>query len=342
VTIWAVTWLACGDMTNSPEPAGDHARPGRPPDFFIVGQPKSGTTALYETLRRHPQIFMPTLKEPMFLASDLLAGLLRQTVRARPQSLAEYLALFSEATPQQRAGEASALYLSSHQAAANIAELQPAARIIAILREPASFLRSLHLQLLQDHNETEQDLRKALALEDDRREGRRIPSECPRPAALLYSDFVRYTEQLRRYSAVFPAEQVLVLAYEDFRRDNAGTVATVLRFLGVDDRHPLETIEANSSVRVRSKQLERMLSGMAAGRGPLTSALKASLKALSSRRMRHGALRIARRRVLYGEPQSVDTGVMLELRERFKDEVVALSDYLDRDFVHLWDYDQLS
>jgi hypothetical protein len=26
------------------------------PDFFIIGQPKSGTTALYEMLRRSPQI----------------------------------------------------------------------------------------------------------------------------------------------------------------------------------------------------------------------------------------------------------------------------------------------
>ncbi len=34
------------------------------PDFFIVGHPKCGTTALYEMLRRHPQIFMPALKEP--------------------------------------------------------------------------------------------------------------------------------------------------------------------------------------------------------------------------------------------------------------------------------------
>ena len=49
--------------------------------------------------------------------------------------------------------------------------MQPDARIIAILREPASFLRSLHLQLLQNHVETEKDLRKALALEAARRQG---------------------------------------------------------------------------------------------------------------------------------------------------------------------------
>jgi RNAse (barnase) inhibitor barstar len=30
---------------------------------------------------------------------------------------------------------------------------------------------------------------------------------------------------------------------------------------------------------------------------------------------------------------------MLELRRRFKDEVLALSEYLGRDLVTLWDYD---
>jgi Sulfotransferase family len=329
-------------MTSPAEPAGEPARATRVPDFFIVGQPKSGTTALYEILRRHPQIYMPELKEPMFLASDLLAGLLRQTVRARPQTLEEYLALFSDATAQQRAGEASALYLSSQDAAANIARLQPHARIIAILREPASFLRSLHLQLLQDRNETVENLRDALALEDDRRQGRHLPRECPRPAALLYSDYVHYVEQLRRYHAVFPAEQVLVLAYEDFRRDNASTVAAVLRFLDVDDVQPLEATEANRSVRVRSRRLESIVQSVSTGRGPLLGSLKRPVKTLTSRRLRRGALRMARRRVLYTEPPAPDDGVMLELRRRFKGEVVALSEYLNRDFVGLWGYDKLS
>jgi Sulfotransferase family len=35
---------------------------GKIPDFWIVGHPKSGTTALHEMLRGHPQIFMPELK----------------------------------------------------------------------------------------------------------------------------------------------------------------------------------------------------------------------------------------------------------------------------------------
>ena len=48
-------------MTASAEVSGRGARRRelRLPDFFIVGHPKCGTTALYEMLRRHPQIYMP-------------------------------------------------------------------------------------------------------------------------------------------------------------------------------------------------------------------------------------------------------------------------------------------
>jgi hypothetical protein len=327
-------------MTSSDErQASAGSAPGRVPEFFIVGQPKSGTTALYEILGLHPQLYMPELKEPMFLASDLLAGVRRATVRARPRTLEQYLALFAGASDGQRPGEASSLYLCSRDAAANIAQLQPAARVIAIMREPASFLHSLHLQLLQDHSETERDLIAALDLEDERRHGRHIPRGCPRPAALIYSEYLRYVDQLRRYDAVFSREQILVLIYDDFRADNEGTVRRVLRFLGVDDTHPIEVKDANPTVRLRSSQLDDAVKTVSAGRGPMMRVVKRPVKTLTSRRMRHGALRLARRRLVYGEPRPPDDRVMLELRHRFRPEVVALSEYLDRDLVSLWGYD---
>ena len=174
---------------------------GRIPDFFIVGHPKCGTTALYEALRGHPQIFMPAGKEPWFFAPELHE---RTPPRPEgtPRTLDEYAALFVAAKPAQRVGEATAFYLWSRTAAARIAEVQPQARIVAILREPASFLRSLHMQFVQTYVETEGDLRKALALESERREGRSIPRHTYWPQALLYSEHVRYVEQLCRYDAI--------------------------------------------------------------------------------------------------------------------------------------------
>src|SRR5262245_61436423 len=85
----------------------------RIPDFFIVGHHKCGTTALYEMLKGHPQIYMPDLKEPKFLATDLAARREPSANASLPQTLEDYLALFAPADPGQRVGEASPSYLLS-------------------------------------------------------------------------------------------------------------------------------------------------------------------------------------------------------------------------------------
>jgi Sulfotransferase domain len=301
---------------------------GRVPDFFVVGHPKSGTTALYEMLRRHPQIFMPDVKEPRFFDSDH-----RELAGGGGRSLAEYLELFSGASAHQRAGEASPSYLRSRVAAAAIAELQPAARCIAIFREPASFLRSVHLQLVQEHIERETDFARALANEEVTREnGERV---------LRYSERIRYVEQLRRFHEAFPREQVLALIYDDLRRDNEGTLRTVLRFLGVDDEVAIETVDANPTVAMRAPAADRALRELQAGRGLLTRAGRGAIRTLTPRAARRRALRTLRGRVIYREPDPPDERLMLELRRRFSAEVKDLGEYLGRDLASLWGYEEL-
>jgi len=296
-----------------------------------VGHHKSGTTALYQMLRGHPQIYMPALKEPRFFAPDLRA--LLGSNGSLPETWEDYLALFAAARPEQRAGEASPSYLRSQVAAGLIAQARPDARIVAILREPASFVRSLHLHLLKEGVETEPDLARAFAAESIVRGGRRV---------LRYSDHVRYTEQLRRYHAEFAPEQVLVLIYDDFRADNAATVRGVLRFLDVDDSLPVEVTRANPTVLMRSQQLDDLVHSISVGRGPLSAMVKTAIKALTPRRLRQDALHLTLRRVVHRAPPAPDEQLMLELRRRFKAEVSSLSEYLDRDLVKLWGYDNLA
>ena len=319
------------------------------PDFFIVGHAKCGTTALYEMLRRHPQIFMPDYKggagkEPWYFSRDNphpQRGGERDIAYTGRTAMSpeEYLALFEGAEPGQRVGEASSSYLWSRVAAQRIHAARPDARIIAIIREPASFLRSLHLQLLQNRHESVFDFRRAVELDDARRESRHIPKRGYWPAALIYSDRVRYVEQLRRYHELFGREQVLVLIYDDFRSDNLATVASVLRFLGVSDEFELQAVEANPSVAPRSAALETLRQGLKSGQAPLWRALRGTGKTLTTLAMRERFLYPYLPRALYREPRPPDEKFMAELRRRFKPEVVALSEYLQRDLVALWGYD---
>jgi hypothetical protein len=312
----------------------------RLPDFFIVGHGKSGTTAMYEMLRRHPQIYMPEGKEPWFFAQELHVRTPPRPQRI-PTTLDEYAAWFDGATPAQRVGEATALYLWSQSAAARIAAVLPDARIVAILREPASFLRSLHLQWVQTYIETETELAAALALEPSRREGRELSRYTYWPQVLLYSEHVRYAEQLRRYHAVFPPEQVKVLIYDDFRADNDGTIREVLRFLDVDDTVPIDAVEANPTVHPRSQLLNELVHAVGVGRGPVSRTLKGAIKTVTPAAPRRAAFHAVKRQLVFAAPPEPDEELMRELRVRFKGEVQAVSEYLDRDLVALWGYDRL-
>ena len=159
---------------------------------------------------------------------------------------------------------------------------------------------------------------------------------------LLYTDRARYVEQLRRYDAAFPNEQVLVLIYDDFHSDNDATVRRVLRFLDVDDAAPIAAVEANPTVRMRSGRLHDMVHAANQGQGSLARAVKTTARvAMPSKRMRTRAFWFVRRKVVFGSPRPPDESFMLELRRRFKAEVEALSEYLDRDLVTLWGYDRL-
>jgi Sulfotransferase domain len=310
---------------------------GRIPDFFIVGHQKCGTTALYNMLRPHPQIFMPDVKEPRFFVPELL----------RPDRelsrLDAYLSLFAPAGEHQRVGEASPQYIRSHTAAGAIAEMQPAARIVVILREPASFLRSFHLQMVQSNIEPQRDFGRALELVDARREGRRLPRRCRNREPLLYTDHVRYVEQLQRFQAVFAPEQISVLIYDDFRRDNVAVVRSVLRFLDVDDSRPIETVETKPLQAVRSQTLRRFADSARTARqypGFSTPAGRL-LNALTPSALRSERFRSRWRKLVYEKPTPPDEGLMRELRRRCKPEVVALGALLGRDLAAEWGYDDL-
>jgi hypothetical protein len=322
------------DLTRPPSFAGTI------PDFFVVGHPKCGTTALHQMLKEHPEIFMPDSKEPWFFAEEL-HWRTPPRPEGTPRTLPEYAEWFTEARPGQTVGDGTAFYLWSKTAAANIAKVNPAARIVAILREPASFLHSLHLQLLEAYIELEPDLGRAMELEAERREGRSVPRYTYFPQMLLYSEFIRYATQLQRFYAAFPADQIKVLIYDDFRADNEGTVREVRRFLGVDESGPVARLEANPTVRPRSQLLNELVHAISVGRGPFSHAIKGAIKGVTPEGARRRALRALKRQAVFAPARPQDEAVMRLLRSRYRAEVAAASACLGRDLLGLWGYDRL-
>lgn len=213
------------------------------PNFFIVGAPKSGTTALYTWLRKNPAIFMPSLKEPKFFAADICHHQRRVT------TLPEYLALFKEARVNV-IGEASTCYLASRRAPFAIREFCPEARIIVLIRNPVDVMQAQHSERMFAGSEHISDFAMAL----DSQVTRKWRSGRFRGERVMRSDYrelVRFSEQIERYFDVFGRDCVHVAIYDDLARDPQSVCENVLRFLRVSQstKCGFQVINANKQVR---------------------------------------------------------------------------------------------
>lgn len=223
----------------------------RRPDFFIVGAPRSGTTALYEYLRRHPQIFMPYRKEPVYFGADL--------PRRHPLLDEDaYLRLFAPAG-ERITGEATVWYLYSEQAPAEIRQFNQRAKIIIALRNPAEMLPSLHSLMVFTTWEDIESFPDALAAEDDRRRGLRVPRNAWWPKALHYRWLGDYAPHVRRWIETLGREQVRIVLFDDLQADPERVYRETLDFLGVGGSFTPDFRVVNSSRRARSIRLQRLM-----------------------------------------------------------------------------------
>ena len=200
------------------------------PQFLLIGAARAGTTAIYSYLRQCPDIFMPRLKEPNFFAFEgqtlACRGPGADYINNSVTRLAEYRDLFATSPPGAVLGEASPLYLFAKQAAARIRHHTPEARLVVVLRNPVDQAFSHFMYATKQRIEPLTDFVAALAAEDQRLADGWQP-------LFGYSRFPRYAEQLARYLALFPRDQILIRLYEEFERDPATLMQDILGHIGV-------------------------------------------------------------------------------------------------------------
>lgn len=234
----------------------DDGRDRKIPDFFIVGAAKTGTTALADYLGQHPEVFMPATKDLYFFATDLqFRPVFSHTAGFMPDK-EKYLSLYSTAHSEKRLVDASTWYLFSREAARAIKAFNPAAKIIISLRNPVDMIYSLHNHWIFNLNEDLEDFEEALAAEPDRAKGLRIPPNAFFPEGLRYRQMPLYCEQVRRYLDVFGRENVMVIIFDEMKKDIAAMYRQVLAFLEIDPHFQPQFDIVNPSMRFRSKRLQ--------------------------------------------------------------------------------------
>jgi hypothetical protein len=298
---------------------------GHKPNFFILGAPKCGTTALYEYLRPHPNIFMSPIKEPHYFAKDLGSY-------PRIKTLQEYEQLFTGATAEHlRVGEASVYYLRSTLAVVNIREFNPDAKLIAMFRNPVDMVHSFHSQLLYVAEETVPDFETAWRLQERRARGLDLPPRSRGPFLLQYAELGRFGTQAQRVLEIFPPNQVKLILYDDFTASPQKVYDEVIEFLDLphDNRTEFPRINENKQAKVAwlrnlyqkpppgLRRAFRRVKQLVGGEG-LTAVTK-KVVALNTSRERRPPLTPAFR---------------AELAATFREEISLLSRLLDRDLSH--------
>lgn len=193
-------------VTDPSAPLGSHVLTG--PSFLIIGAQKSATTTLWGGLRRHPQVFLPDVKEPDYFATEASYATRRDW----------YAGLFAGSEGARARGEASTTYTlfpHYHGVADRIARTLPEVRLVYVVRDPVERARSAYTHAVALGAET-RPMGEALTHD------------------LRYVSHSLYATQLDQYLRWFPPEQVLLVSQDALRRQPDDVLRRVQQFIGVD------------------------------------------------------------------------------------------------------------
>jgi hypothetical protein len=213
------------------------------PDYVIIGAARAGTTSLYVYLAQHPDVRVPVRKEINFFDQRFDLG------------VDWYRAQFpiGGARRHWKTGEATPYYLHHPQVPARVQQTVPNVRLIVLLRDPVARAYS-HYQLLLRRTKERRPFAQLVADElamieqtggldagaaDDRRTKRQY----------AVVDRGRYADQLERWLAVFPREQLLVVRSEDLFSAPGSNYGRVLDFVGLSPFDGVDFRPRNTSAR---------------------------------------------------------------------------------------------
>ena len=203
------------------------------PEFLCIGAPRTGTTWLYSTLKKHPDVFLPWKKELHFFDEPIIREWhgKRQNINICPYgryfnlenpSDWRWYSLQFRAAGKRITGDITPGYSRlSDERVKLVSEKLPHVRIIFIMREPVqrawSGVRNFALRRMRKR------LDQVLVKE--------IMDFTMHPRRLMGGD---YSEIIPRWEHYFKQERILYLFYDDLVSDPLSLANKVCEFLSLD------------------------------------------------------------------------------------------------------------
>lgn len=211
------------------------------PDFVIIGTKRGGTTSMWNWLVEHPGVLslfpaVQAKKSTDYFFDGCAHG--ERWYRSHFYTGAYRGRQERRSGHRLVTGEASPLYMYDPRICDLVYQVMPQVKVIIQLRDPVGRALS-HWQERTTQGVETLSFREALERESERTGGeleRMLADPTYYSEAFdwfSYRDRGVYAPQVKRWFDRFPKEQILVVASEDFSRDEQATMNEVSEFLGV-------------------------------------------------------------------------------------------------------------
>lgn len=300
-------------------------------NLFLVGAHKAGTTAIYKCLEQSDQIYFPVIKEPSYFYTATRG---KQTIgpygldkysSAKINTLKEYKSLYERAGDCKYWGDASTIYLYA-DVAEEIQNYNPNSKIIISLRNPVDRAYSAFNYVRMEQLEPCEKFTEAVELERKRIGLGWGPD-------WHYISRGYYYNQVKKYIDVFGAENVLIVVFEDFLKDQEGLIRQLESFLGVD--LPLEKLDKVNDTYVAVNSLDKWFRTFIAK----SSIVKSLLKRVIPLKLRRKIVEYLLYERSWGKgerPRPIDSRDKDSIRALFDADIENLEKLLGRDLGNVW------
>jgi hypothetical protein len=211
------------------------------PNFLIIGAQKAGTTSLLNYLSRHPEIYVPEDKEISCFYEDK-----QYNKQFESYPFDKY---FLGWRGEKYCGNAPVNTLFfSEVTAKRIHDLCPSIKMIAVLRNPISRAYSAYWYFVRCGVE-KNSFEEALKLEASLANSGTFYERCN----FTYVSHGFYYEQLRKFFEHFSMDSLLILLYDELKKNPTDTLGKVCEFLSIDNIFYSRDVYKKYNVSSRSR-----------------------------------------------------------------------------------------
>ena len=187
------------------------------PNLFLVGAPKCGTTSIVNWLSSTKEVFIPLGREPHFFAEDIFPNRVCNSIE-------RYQRLYKQRNKNFKYYlDGSTGYLSSSYAIPSIISYSPDSKFIAMVRDPAEMVISLHRERVSEGRETILSARDAWAQSCDL-QNLREPS-------LNYKLQCNLAYQIKNLQSLVEPSNLMLLTLKEVANNPRKTFKEIMNFL---------------------------------------------------------------------------------------------------------------